>query len=215
MRCLLLLTILSCLSFSAFGDIHGLSDHDFDQFVKDTEGKVFVQFWSQNCLNSLEVIPDYIKVEEALGGGEEGIWTSRVELIRNPDLKERFGIWKTPTYIYIADGKFYNYGHDFMPDKVLEFVRGGYKSYEGFDIPISKIQRKIEDVAAKRREWVEKAQGPVVVLLDSVFGEPDVSFLERRSVKRLRNNLAAALLVFALVYLLVPGRRQETEEKKD
>jgi hypothetical protein len=158
------------------GDVYPYRDVDFDKRTKT--GKHFIQFWRNKCEESKSMIPLLVEIDEALGQGAEDIWIARVQTNIHSELKQRFNINITPVVVYVVDGKFYTYeGFWRLPD-VLEYLRGGYLSDVGKEIPppIGPLIEVIESPPPSKYE----------LLLDWIFGEPDVIFSERKAVLKLK-----------------------------
>jgi thiol-disulfide isomerase/thioredoxin len=154
------------------GDIYPYRNADFDERTKT--GKHFIQFWSSDCEDSKSMIPLLIEIDQALGQGAEDIWIARVQSNKHTILKKRFNIYTTPVVMYIVDGNYYTYeGFWRLPD-VLEYLRGGYLTDIGKEIPppIGPMIEIIESPPPSKYE----------LLLDWIFGQPDVALTERKGM---------------------------------
>jgi Thioredoxin len=201
------------------GDVYPYGDDDFDERIQI--GKHFIQFWKNKCEESKFMIPLLMEIDEALGQGAEDIWVARVQTNIHSDLKQRFSINVTPVVILIVEGKYYTYdGFWRLPD-VLEYIRGGYLNDDGKDIPPS-ISPKKERINPALDPSIEIIEPPPLstydLLLDRMFGEPEVVFSERKLVVKLKKfilYLFVASLVSKAIFSRLKLTAMKTRNKVD
>jgi len=223
-----LVLLLAFLSLS-LGDILPYFDDDFDHEVGllMKEGyKLFLEFYSPNDLNSQNFLPTYMKIDEVLDGGEQGIIIGRTELIKNQDLQRRFGVTKMygPTFVYIVEGKFYRYRGMERVEEMVEYMKTGYLNDEPQEIPLFKwtleeLARQEEEARNPRPknkvlETLKLYAKKAVDRVSDLLGEPQVALMEKTAMKRMRGVLVFAALIVVLVRRVVFGRKTTEEDAK-
>lgn len=199
-----LVALLSCLIW-ARGDIEAYNDARFEQQTKT--GKHFLQFWHPSCHDCLSplMIQALFDIDTALGMGAEDIWVGRVELFSNPVLTKRFEITTTPTFVYVVGDKYYKEDPNMslVTDDIVEYLRSGFLSEVAYDIPPAP---SVPQIALS--PWFSK-------FVDDVFGEPEIVFLERKSVTTLRRALLVVLFVIVALKGVLSRMKVLNKEKTE
>jgi thioredoxin 1 len=100
------------------GTIH-LTERNFDETLRATEGVVMVDFWAEWCGPCRAIAPILDEIAEA---SEGRVTLMKVNVDQNPGLAARYGIRSIPTILFMKQGTVVDRVVGAVPKAVLQDV---------------------------------------------------------------------------------------------